>query len=126
MKKGVTMELVRLTHLLLELNSMLDSRNYDDLGLAEVKQRIDDGTILRFLRDRGGNDIDLSLHVSDASDGFEQWYVAYLQSIYDAYRGDERRKWGVSNRGLCLLIAWTNEMIQQGSGWRANDNFARR
>jgi hypothetical protein len=36
-----------------------------------------------------------------------------LKSILGGYAGDERRKWGVENSGLCLLLAWTNELIQQ-------------
>jgi len=57
---------------------------------------------------------------------FESWYVEHLQSLYDAYSGDENRKWGVQNKGLCLVLAWANEIIQQGSGWLADENISKR
>lgn len=115
-----------LTYLILELNSMLDSGKHDRIGLAEVKKHIDDGTILRFIRKRGGKDIDLSILLDTTTYGnFEEYYVGGLQAILDGYGGNERRKWGVEKKGLCLLIAWTNEIIQQGSGWKPA-KFARR
>jgi hypothetical protein len=40
-----------------------------------------------------------------------------MYQMYGGYAGNERRKWGIENLGLCLLLAWTNEIIQQGSGW---------
>ena len=29
------------------------------------------------------------------------------------HRGNERRKFGVSNNGICLLIAWLAELVQR-------------
>ena len=113
------LKLTAFTHLILELNSMLDTGRHDTITVAEIRQHIEDGSILRFIRERGGKDIDLSILLDAGTYGnFEAFYVSYLQSICGAYAGNERRKWGVENRGLCLLIAWTNEIIQQGSGWQ--------
>lgn len=121
------MEHSALTLLILHLNSLLDSGKYDNITVDEVKRHIDDGSILRFLRQRAGSDIDLSIHLDTATYGnFEEFYVSYLQAILGGYSGYERRKWGVENKGLCLLIAWTNEIIQQGSGWKPMENIARR
>lgn len=47
---------------------------------------------------------------------FERAYEEKMNQIYNAYAGDERRKWGVQNLGLCLVLAWTNEIIQWGEG----------
>lgn len=114
-----------LTLLILQLNALLDTGRYDDITIDEVKGRIEDGSILRFLRDRAGKDIDLSFQFETKSyANFERFYVTYLQGINNAYGGGESRKWGVENRGLCLLIAWTNEILQQGSGWTPAPNMA--
>jgi hypothetical protein len=114
-----------LTLLILQLNSLLDTGRYDHITVEEVEGRIEDGSILRFLRERAGKDIDLSYHFETTSySNFERFYVTYLQSILNAYGGRESRKWGVQNRGLCLLIAWTNEILQQGSGWTPAPNTA--
>lgn len=116
-----------LTVLTLELNHLLDTGKYDDITIEEVHKHIDGGTILQFLRDRAGDDIDLSILMDSKTYGdFQGFYVKHLQSIYDAYAGKENRKWGVKNKGLCLLIAWTNEIIQQGTGWRPNENISER
>jgi hypothetical protein len=116
-----------LTLLILYLNSLLDSGKYDDISLEDVKRHIDDGSILRFLRQRAGTDIDLSAHLDSSIHGnFEEFYVNNLQATLDAYGGNERRKWGVEKKGLCLLLAWTNEIIQQGSGWQAEQDISRR
>jgi len=121
----VKLTLPDLTLLILELNHLLDTGRYDAISLAEVKQHIRDGSILRFLRERAAEDVDLSIYLDSDLDGtFEKFYVTYLQNILNAYGGNENRKWRVQNRGLCLLIAWTNEIIQQGTGWQPNRNMA--
>jgi hypothetical protein len=116
-----------LTLLILQLNKLVDSGIYDDVTISEVHQHIDDGTILRFLRTRAERYIDLSTHLDPGAWGdFESFYVKHLQSIYDAYACDEERKWGVRNKGLCLLVAWTNEILQQGKGWRPKKTVSER
>jgi hypothetical protein len=119
------MELTALTLLILQLNKLIDSGEYDDITIDEIHNHINDGTILRFLGERGqeGN---FSIHSGKTYGDFESFYVKQLQSLYDAYAGDERRKWGVQNKGLCLLLAWTNEIIQKGSGWKPNMNISER
>jgi hypothetical protein len=120
------MQLNALTLLILQLNILIDTGKYDDITIEEVYSHIDRGTILEFLKERGQGDIDLSIHLSEAYGDFQSFYIKQLQSLYDAYAGDERRKWGVQNQGLCLLVAWTNEIIQQGSGWTPNMNVSER
>lgn len=112
-----------LTLLILTLNSMIDSGRYDDISPDEVGRHINDGSILRFLSDRGGRDVDLSFLETSYRGPFTDAYINHLQAIYDV-SGDGRRKWGVRNKGLCLLLAWTNEILQQGSGWKADENIA--
>lgn len=119
------MKQVDLTFLILQLNSLLDTGKYDDITINEIYNHIDDGTILHFLENRCYDDIDLSLY-TDKVDDFQKPYVEHLQSLYDAYGGSHQRKWGVENNGLCLLLAWTNEILQQGSGWKPNQNISKR
>ena len=112
------MKLNRLTLLILELNALLDSGKYAQISIDDVRAHISPGTVLQFLKSAAGSDIDLSLHMGEHDNiGFEQEYSRQLKSICESYGGNEMRKWGVENSGLCLLIAWTNEIVQQGSGW---------
>ena len=114
-----------LTLMILNLNHLLDTGRYDDITLDEVNAHIKDGSILEFIRTRAGKEVDFSILLDGKTYGnFERFYVTSLQSFQDAYGGEERRKFGVSNRGLCALIAWTNEILQQGTGWRPNLNMA--
>jgi hypothetical protein len=115
---------IALTLLILQLNKLLDSGECDSISIDEVHAHIDDGTILKFLKERGGNKIDLGSHLTNSFGDFEKFYVQHLQSLYDAYAGDERRKWGVEKKGVCLLLAWTNEILQQGTDWKPNENIS--
>jgi hypothetical protein len=98
----------KLTYIILELNSALDSGAYDDVPMREANQHVDAGDVVPWLKGRV-SEMDLSLLTdSDISE-----YHASLSDIYGGYAGKERRKWGVERRALCLLIAWTNEILQQ-------------
>lgn len=114
-------ELRGLTLLLLYVNILLDSGKHDNVSVRTVKDHIRDGSILKFLSDLAGNrDFDIFLNDSPYGE-FERYYVTSLQSIYNAYAGDELRRWGVERRGLCLVIAWTVEVLKLGTGWKPGD-----
>ena len=113
-----------LTLVNLHLTRMIDSGKYDQVTTEEVLREIDNGTIVRFLQETGGPDIDLSVHLSGTYGDFEAFWIKNLQSFYDAY-GDAE-KWGVRERGLCLLVAWTNEILQLGSHWKPWEDFSER
>ena|SRR5688572_7300857 len=109
-----------LTLMILQLNHLLDTGRYDTITFDEVTSHIEDGSILQFLKQRAAGDIDLSYHLESRPGwNFERFYVAYLQSMLNVAGGS---KWLVENRGLCLLIALTNEILQQGTGWSPNPN----
>jgi hypothetical protein len=101
--------------MILGLNSLLDTGKYDYITVEQAREAIRDGSVLQFLKREAGSDIDLSVYLhSGSKHEFERWYAAKLQDLLGGYNGREAKKWGVENRGLCLLIAWTNEIIQSG------------
>ena len=104
------MKLHTLTYIIFEINTALDSGGYDDLPMQEVSQHIEAGDVVSWLKGRVP-EADLSLLTEQSANE----YQAGLADIYGGYAGNECHKWGVENRGLCLLIAWTAELIQQGS-----------
>ena len=126
MSSTPNVNLTYLTLLILQYNKLIDSGKYDEITISEVHKHIESGTVLRFVKEQAGSDVDLSLHLSArATDqSFEEYYGRYLRAMFYAYAGDERRKWGVEKRGLCLLVAWTNEIIQQGGGWYPTEDVA--
>lgn len=102
-----------LAAVLQELSALLDTGLYDGLSLDEIYAHIQEDRILEFLSELGGTDTDFSVLLKTNTYGeFSTEYCAKLAAIMEAYRGDERRKWGVENRGLCLLISWTAELLR--------------
>ena len=111
-------KLTVLTLLILEYNQLLDSGKYNDITIDEVHKAIERKDIIPWLAERTAGDSDFSLYTDvDTYSVYLEFYYEQMVNIYGGYAGQERRKWGVENLGLCVLIAWTNEIIQQGSGW---------
>ena len=75
-----------------------------------VKEQIRKGDVFGWLRTKFGKNIDLSIYESAS----EHIITNGLQRLLEAYGGDERKKWGLQNNGICLLLGWVNELIQQG------------
>ena len=112
-----TVKLTALTLLVLEINHLLDSKKFDDISIEEVYDWIKKEEILPSLYKRTGGAIALSDYSDDGPySNFSTFYHDQMKALYDAYAGDHER-WRVENSGLCLLLAWTNEIIQSGSGW---------
>lgn len=99
----------------MQVNSLIDSGKYSDITIEDIHNAIERKRVLRFLKERAGSDVDLSIYLDSKAYGdFESYYEAQLENIYGGYAGQEHRKWGVENSGLCLVLAWTNEIVQQG------------
>lgn len=107
------MELVKLTLLILKLNALCDSENYDHVTLTEVKDHIRDGDLFPWMEQT------FETTFGSWDEGDKRAINDTLEATRSAYAGEEGRRWGVNNRGLCLLVAWVNEMVQQGQFVRA-------
>lgn len=77
--------------------------------MDEAKKHIGDGDLFPWLKERFKGKVDLSLYDDETCLEINE----KLDSILNAYGGNERRKWSVENSGICLLLAWINELIQQ-------------
>ncbi len=106
------MKLLWVTYFILNINGAIETGKYQDVSVEEVEEHIDGGGLIPYLRERLGGDLDLSfLKEQDA-----QELNAKLNDILAAQRGNERRKWGIEKSGLCLLVAWANEIMQREAG----------
>ena len=112
--------LTLLTLLISTFNSLVDSGKYNYINIEEIHTQIKNKNIIKYLKDKTEADFSIFGEDGPYSDNLERYHEQMLM-IYNGYAGDERRKWGVENSGLCLLIAWTNEIIQQGAGWYPNE-----
>jgi len=99
----------RFTSLALELNHLLDNGLSTDL--SETKRRIEDHTVLDWLSQKYWPDhgFDISLHSPED----RRELLDFFNSQLFAY--NERRKMGVENNGLCLLLGYCIEGAQQCS-----------
>jgi hypothetical protein len=104
------LKLTELTSLILNLNAAIDSGRHADVTMAEAKQHIEAGDVFPWLRNRG-----VHFHILEHETASE--ITKHFKSIQGGYGGNEWRKWCVQNSGLCLLLAWTNELIQLRS-WK--------
>lgn len=107
------MKVSSLTWLILNLNAAIDTGKYASVSIDDVHAAIRRRALLKFLQATCGNDIDLSRHFADTYGNFEEFYEEAIAHIYGGYAGNEGRKWGVRKQGLCLVLAWTNELIQR-------------
>ena len=111
-------KLTAITLLILDINCLIDSKQFFDVTIDDVYEWIRNENVIQSLAERAKGHIDLSSYGVDGPyRNFAGFYHEQMKRIYDAYGGDHGRKWGVENLGLCLLLAWTNQLIQQGSGW---------
>lgn len=118
------MNLNAITMVMRNISVILDSNKYTDISINDIHRHIEDGTVLDFIANLEEARELKSMMESGTWKGFDKFYVQSLQSIYFAYAGDESRRWGIENSGICLLFAWTNEIIQMGSGWHANTDLS--
>ncbi len=109
-----------LTLLILQYNHLIDSDKFT-ISIDEIHKQIESQNVIPFLEDLTNGDSDFSMFTTEGPYlEYIKFYNEQLLQIYDGYAGDENRRWGVEKDGLCLLVAWTNELVQQGAGWHPN------
>lgn len=115
-------KLSALTYIIDELNHLIDSGKYNQITIKDAHKAIEQKRIIPFLEESTKDDADFSVYGTDGPySNFVEYYHDQMYQMYGGYAGDERRKWGIENLGLCLLLAWTNSIIQQGAGWYPNE-----
>lgn len=101
------MEAFKFRHLVWEFTALLDTGKHDGITVDEVKRHAGNGTIPAFLKDRFGGEMDTSvLEPEDWIELSEEW-----QSFENTM--DEERKMGIKNKGVCLLLGYALESLQQ-------------
>ena len=119
-------ELNPYTLVIFELNILIDSGKFNDISIDEVYDWINRKEILRSLHQRTNGEFQLAIFTEEGPyENFYETYHDHMYSLMNPYSGEHSRKWGVNNLGLCLLLAWTNELIKSGSGWEPNEDYAR-
>ena len=104
----LSVRLSHYTYLILEFNAALDTGKYDHVTMEEARDHIEKGDLFDWLRKLIGQGLDLSLYKPEELTTIND----QLNELLGGYYGREG-KWGVENRGLCLLVAWVTELVQQ-------------
>lgn len=102
------------------LSVLADSGKCDDITIAEVKDHVYGEDLIEFLTEKGGGVFASGFLESTSQKGFKKWYVQQLRENCNSMEGRERRKYGIQNRGICLLISYTAEIIQQAKDLTLN------
>jgi hypothetical protein len=108
-------ERLRLTTLSIvafELNAAIDQGLIDKFSYDEVYEKIADGSLIVFLRERLGDAIDISLLEHDPEQS--TLFIELLQRTANCVTGSD---FGVEKHGICLLLAFCIEAMQHPSNW---------
>jgi hypothetical protein len=109
--KEEKMRLSSLTMLGFEINAVWDTCPDFELTFEQVHSATREGKLIPLLVTRFGELTDLSLLTSQPEELTE--IESALCDAASALEGRERRKCGVKNSGICLVMAFIFEAIQQ-------------
>jgi hypothetical protein len=96
--------------LILELNALTDKCRHVGISIDEIHKHIASRDVLSWLRAKFP---DVMRNSDDEQQNAE--IVERLDSIQNAYGGDERKRWGLENSGICLLLAWILEVLAEAT-----------
>lgn len=94
--------------LLWQLIAAADTGDFDGLSIGDVRLHARGGTISKFLQEKFAKVADFSIFKDGDWNEIDQTFADMENAI------DASRKFGVENRGLPLLMAWTLEGVQRG------------
>ena len=108
-------ELNALTLLILRLNRLIDSKKYDEITVDEVYHWVEEENIFESLAEKTKGEFSFGDYDENGPyANFSSFYYDQMKSLANV---TDSSTFGVENLGLCLLIAWANELVQQGAGW---------
>lgn len=81
-------------------------------SIDEVNRHIEQKDVLNWLERQHpfGSDYGLDLSMYDQND--RAYIHEELESMWLGYGGKEKRKWGITQNGLCILICWLTEIVR--------------
>lgn len=96
---------LRYTLLGFGVNALLDRG--ESLDIDETRKHAGEESLLGWLKDRFGQDIDLSPYEAADKAEVSERFASLANAV------DSRRKFGVERNGLALISAWCFEMVQE-------------
>ncbi|MFW5998897.1 MAG: hypothetical protein ACOCP5_04005 [Halanaerobiaceae bacterium] len=99
-----------ITQFIMELSFLLDKG--EEISISRVYEHIEEMDIVDWLEEEypynNGDGVDFNLLRED----FRKFFQRKLNMYKSANEGNETRRWGIKNNGLCLLICWSIEIVR--------------
>jgi len=111
-----------LTVTLFDLNALVDKGIHVKVSYDEMNRWMEAKTVVPSLLSLYPNAFHLLACAGELAPGFTKYYHNALCTFQNVI--DSRRKMGVDQNGITLLIAYTLEIMQQGEGWIPPNNIA--
>lgn len=94
-----------------EINFLLDKGVI--YSVDEINKHIKDKDIIDWLEREFPFGTENGLDFSIFKDNERKFLHDELESWWGGYAGQEKRKWGIENNGLCILIGWTIGILRE-------------
>jgi len=94
-----------------QLISLIDSGKHQYISMDDVKGHIDKGDLLSYLKEKLGNDINLSVFMPETYPKLSEAgknLIDYLQRLTNVSTPET---FGIKNDGLCLLLSYVLSLI---------------
>lgn len=113
-------KITTITSFIQELSHMVDRGI--SYSIEDIHQHIENKDIIDWLEAEFPFGTERGLDLSIFKRSHRDWIHEEIESIFGGYAGRERRKWGIENNGLCLLISWSIEVVRglfprEGDDW---------
>ena len=95
---------INFTYLGFIFNALLDEGKF--LNLSETHKKIEEKQLFEWLTERFDENIDIGLFSKEELNEIEDFFLSLSICV------DENKKMGVFNNGLCLLVAYCFEALQ--------------
>lgn len=107
-------KITTITHFMQDISSLLDKGV--SYSVEEINSHIENKDFVNWLESEFPFGSERGLDFSLFKDSHRNWLHDEYDSILGGYNGQERRKWGIENNGLCLLISWGTEIVRDLHG----------
>jgi hypothetical protein len=102
---------INLAQIIFALSSLADAGK--SVSIEDVKEHAYAGDLWHYVGDLGAkHSLGFQMYSSPHWEEFRAWYVGEISGNCRAMEGRERRKYGIENNGICLLISYTAEILQ--------------
>jgi hypothetical protein len=102
---------INLASIFFALSSLADEGK--KVSVEDVRNHASAGDLWHYIGDLGAKHYFGFQNLSAPHwEEFRAWYVEQIKENCHGMEGSERRKYGIENNGICLLISYTAEILQ--------------